>query len=119
MRFRAKANNRRRHTPGTMNAQEREYAAMLDASVKAGEIRGYYFERMTFKLADDTRYTPDFMVVLNDGELRFDEVKGFMEDDAWVKFKVAAEMFPFSFRLAKKRAKKDGGGWVTNDYGTE
>lgn len=112
----AKANPRRGHTPGQMNAQEREYAGILDIGVNAGELAGFYFERFTLKLADDTRYTPDFMVVLADGTVRFDEVKGFMEDDAWVKFKVAAEMFPFKFRLAKKRTKKDGGGWEIKDF---
>lgn len=114
--MRMKANIRRRHIAGKMNKAEAEYAAMLETQRITGEIWGYFFERFTLKLADDTRYTPDFVVVLRDGELRIDEVKGFMEEDAWVKFKVASELFPFSFRLAKKRAKRDGGGWVFNDF---
>jgi len=115
MRLRASP-SRIRHTPGKMNRLEAEYAAMLDADWKAGRIVRFYFERVTLKLADDTRYTPDFMVVLPDGVIRLDEVKGFLEDDAWVKFKVAADLFPFTFRLAKKRPKKSGGGWVLKDY---
>ena len=114
--IRARANTRRRHSAGQMNKAEADYAAILDIERSQGRILGFYFERMTLKLADDTRYTPDFMVVLPDGEIRFDEVKGFMEDDAWVKFKVASEMFPFSFRLVKKKAKKDGGGWEIKDF---
>ena len=117
--MRLRANPRRvKHVPGKMNRQEAEYAAMLDVEWKAGRIARFYFERLTLKLADDTRYTPDFCVILPDGEIRIDEVKGFMEDDAWVKFKVAADLFPFAFRLARKRAKKDGGGWDIRDYPT-
>lgn len=114
--IRGRANPRRIHKTGLMNGMEREYAAILDAEVSAGFIAGFYFERVTLKLADDTRYTPDFMVILSSGEVRFDEVKGWMEDDAWVKFKVASEMFPFSFRLARKRTRKSGGGWEVKDY---
>jgi len=117
MRLRASP-SRIRHTPGQMNKTEAEYAAILDDDWKAGRIVRFYFERVTFKLADDTRYTPDFMVVLPDGVIRLDEVKGFMEDDAWVKFKVAADLFPFAFRLAKKKPKKLGGGWDIRDYPT-
>ena len=31
---------------------------------------------MTFALADDTRYTPDVMVVNNDGTINFTEIGG-------------------------------------------
>ena len=65
-----------------------------------------------FKLADDTRYTPDFMVMLADGQLQSHEVKGYWTDDARVKTKVAAALFPLEFIAIKKKAKKDGGGWV-------
>ena len=115
--MRLRANPRRvRHAPGQMNRLEQEYAAILDGEWKAGRISRFYFERVTLKLAPDTRYTPDFMVVLPDGVIRLDEVKGFLEDDAWAKFKIAADLFPFTFRLARKRTKKDGGGWVIRDY---
>ncbi len=115
--LRLRANpSRVRHAPGQMNRQEAEYAALLDADWKAGRIARFYFERVTLKLAADTRYTPDFMVVMPDGVIRLDEVKGFMEEDAYAKFKIAADLFPFTFRLARKRAKKDGGGWDLKDY---
>lgn len=111
MRFKTFAKGRHKHKPGEMNAQEREYAARLDMRKRVGEIELFMFEAVTLKLAPDTRYTPDFGVMLTDGTFEFHEVKGHMEDDAWVKIKVAAAMFPFRFVLARKRPKKHGGGW--------
>lgn len=110
---------RKRHQPGTMNGSEREYAGMLEVRRLAGEIVEIHFEVFTFKLAPDTRYTPDFVVMLADGTLEAHEVKGYMEDDAWVKLKVAAQLIPLQFVLAKKRAKKDGGGWEIKRVGEE
>ena len=54
---------------------------------------------------------PDFMVMLADGQLQAHEVKGYWTDDARVKIKVAAALFPIEFIAIKKKAKKDGGGW--------
>jgi hypothetical protein len=45
------------------------------------------------------------------------EVKGHWEDDARVKIKVAAELFPFVFRAFKPKAKRDGGGWSMEVFG--
>ena len=70
------------------------------------------YEAITFKLADDTRYTPDFAVMLPNGEFEIHETKGgFIREDGWQKLKIAAGMFPFRFFLCQKLAKKDGGGW--------
>ena len=38
-------------------------------------------------------------------------MKGHWEDDARVKIKVAAAMFPFTFIAVFAAPKKDGGGW--------
>ena len=58
---------------------------------------------ITLKLADDCRYTPDFISLDNDGAMTMWEVKGFMRDDALVKLKVAARNFPmFRFKLVHK-----------------
>ncbi|HNR70389.1 MAG TPA: hypothetical protein PKJ00_03295 [Verrucomicrobiota bacterium] len=66
-------------------------------------------QNITLKLADDTRYTPDFAVLCG-GELTFYEVKGFFRDDAKVKLKVAARQFPmFHFVLVKRN--KETKGW--------
>jgi hypothetical protein len=106
-----------RRQAGEMNKQEAEYRGILVADPRCFAVE---FEAVTLKLAPDTRYTPDFMVLGTNGEIQFHEVKGFMEDDAWVKLKVAAARFPmFSFVLAKKRANKDGGGWEVKVVGEQ
>jgi hypothetical protein len=90
-----------------LNRTEQEYGTMLRARQLTGEIAWFAFEAVTLKLADDTRYTPDFALMLADGTIELIEVKGgFMRDDARVKLKVAARLFPFVFRLARKT--KDG-----------
>jgi len=85
-----------------MNKTEAAYANVLELRKKAGEVKRWAFEPMKFRLADKTYYTPDFMVTFED-HLEFHEVKGFWEDDARVKIKVVAEMFPeFLFIAVKK-----------------
>ena len=113
-----KAKARHRHKNGEMNSYERAYAEqVLDAQYLAGEITGYWFERFTFKLGDNCRYTPDVLVQLADGKFEFREVKGHWEDDALVKIKVAAEMFSlFSFLAIHRIPKKHGGGWKVRDF---
>ena len=96
---------------GQMNKTEAEYAARLELLKSAGEIQWYSFEAMKFRLADNTFYTPDFIVLCADGKLEAHEVKGYWTDDARVKTKVAAEMHPLQFIAAKKQSKKAGGGW--------
>lgn len=65
-------------------------------------------QNLTLKLADDTRYTPDFVTVDVNGHLDCREVKGFFRDDAKVKIKVAARMFPWiTFQVVRKTDK----GW--------
>jgi len=60
-------------------------------------------QNITLKLADDTRYTCDFNWKNEDGRIVFDEVKGFMRDDAKVKIKVAARLYRFfTFRIVRK-----------------
>lgn len=99
-----------------MNKTEERRAIELEALKRSGEITLWMYEAVTLKLADDTRYTPDFFVMLNDGTIRFEETKGFLRDDALVKIKVAAALFPFRFVMYTARAKKDGGGWEVRDF---
>lgn len=94
-----------------MNSLETAYAEVLRARQLAGEVDRFFFESVKLRLADKTFYTPDFMVMLAGGEIEIHEVKGgFIEDDAIVKLKVAAEMFPFKFILCQKKNKKSD--WV-------
>ncbi len=98
--------------PG-MNKLEARFADLLEARRKDGLIREWRYEAVTLKLADDTRYTPDFFVVRSDGMVEFYETKGFFREDAAVKIKVAARQFPFRFKLVKWSKAK---GWETTDY---
>ena len=101
---------------GEMNKTEQEYARLLENMKHAGEIIWYSFEGMKFRLADKTFYTPDFIVLTKEGYMEAHEVKGYWMDDARVKIKVAASMYPIKFKAIKKRPKKDGGGWELEDF---
>ena len=99
-----------------MNKTEAEYADALEARKARGEIVWWRYEAITLKLADNTRYTPDFLLMLPDGELQVHETKGgFIREDGWQKLKIAAGLFPFRFFLCQKRAKKDGGDWLIKE----
>lgn len=107
---------------GSMNKTETAYSQRLEAMRLAGEIQNWAFEAMKIRLADNTFYTPDFMVITADWQIEFHEVKAItkqgrwlVEDDAAVKFKVAAEMHWWAgFLMAGRTA---GGGWEFRKYG--
>lgn len=101
---------------GEMNKSEAAYAAHLGLRQAAGEVLRFWFEAMTFKLAEGCRYTPDFIVMLTDRTLEAHEVKGFWTDDARVKIKVAASLFPHRFVALKALPKRDGGGWSEEEF---
>lgn len=88
---------RGRHRPGVMNGLETKYHLHLQRLKELKEIDDFKFEAMKFRLADKTFYTPDFAVLKPDGFIEYHEVKGYWEDDARVKIKVAAEMHWFKF----------------------
>jgi hypothetical protein len=86
---------------GVMNKTEAKYAGELELLKRAGVIQWFMFEGIKLRLADKTFYSPDFFVMLADGTLECKEVKGFWQDDARVKIKVAASMYPFKFTAVK------------------
>ena len=99
---------------GTMNKTEQSYATTLEQKKWAGEVAWYRFEGVKLRLADNTFYTPDFAVMLANGQMEMHEVKGaraIFADDAKVKVKVAAELYPFPFVVAFPVPKSRGGGW--------
>lgn len=117
----------RRRTPGQMNAVEEKYNAFLAEQHRLGVIAWYAFEPVTFKLAADTRYTPDFLVMMPDGSLECREVKGgkknkrtgartfWCEEDAKLKVKVAARMYTLiAFAIVYPLEK--GIGWGRKDF---
>jgi len=97
------------HQPKTgMNGLEKRFSERLELLRLAGKIVKWRYEPFGLRLASKTFYHPDFMVVEPDGYITIYETKGFMQDDANVKIKVAAEEFPeFKFVLVKWN-KKDG-----------
>jgi hypothetical protein len=99
---------------GEMNKTEARYADELRLLERAGQIKWWKFEAVTLRLARKTTYTPDFLVQHLDGSLEFIETKGFWEDDARVKIKVAAEMFPMFRFVALKPGKR--GQWIREEF---
>jgi hypothetical protein len=102
--------------PGAMNKSEATYAAHLELEKFAGAVLWYRFEGIKLRLADNTFYTPDFAVLAHDSVMECHEVKGFWQDDARAKIKIAADLYPFRFKAFKVRAKKNGGGWEEEDF---
>lgn len=91
----------------------------LEPRKRSGELVNFYHQPLKFRLADLTYYTPDYMCVAADMTISFIEVKGrkgdgpWCEEDAKVKIKVAAELYPFVFRMVWPMK---GGGWSRRDY---
>lgn len=83
MKIRAYRNNRRKQ-PGEANKLELEFADYLEQQKKQSQIHDYSYEPESLKLADKTRYTPDFRVIrydtipiaINYCHIEFYEVKG-------------------------------------------
>jgi hypothetical protein len=101
---------------GAMNKSEAAYAKHLDMLCIAGDVLWYRFEGLKLRLADNTFLTVDFPVLAKNGELEMHEVKGFWEDDARAKMKIAADQYPFKFIAVTPRAKKHGGGWAVEEF---
>ena len=89
-----------------MNKTEERFADHLDTWMTAGYISAWWFEPMSWKLADATRYMPDFLTQHADGALHVYEVKAakgrdyMTTPDAWVKLKIAAEQMPYPLTVA-------------------
>lgn len=110
--LRARSGRGTQYKAGEMNKLEAAYAAHLQALRLAGLICDYAFEPIKLRLADRTFYTPDFAVIMPDLTLEFHETKGFWEEDARVKIKVAAEQHPFKFvGIQRKR-----GEWIREEF---
>lgn len=88
---------------GELNLTEEAYRSHLEMRRIAGEIVWYRFEPFRLVLAEKTTYAPDFLVQLASGHLEVHEVKGRWMEDARVKIKVAAAMYPiFKFIAVMK-----------------
>jgi len=102
---------------GEMNQLEARFAQeVLDLLKAAGDIKGYGFEGVKLRLAEGAWYTPDFVVMHNDGVLEFVEIKGFWREAARVRIKVAAEQYAW---LGKFTVVQKKGGWQFEPIGRE
>ena len=83
-----------------LNETEKRYLKMLRERFPFQPIM---IQAITLRLAHNCRYTPDFSYCLPTGALVFVETKGaFVREDAIVKLKTAAAMFPqFTFIKAQ------------------
>lgn len=107
-----KYKSKRYRKKGEMNKTEEAYSQHLENLRIQGIILEWKYEPETLKLGKDCRYTPDFRVINKQEIIEFHEVKGtsrnkpFIEDDALVKIKTAAEIHPYKFIICWKT--KDG-----------
>lgn len=102
-----------RKPPGVMNRLESAYAQHLALRRAAGEVEWFAYEAVKLRLADKTFLTVDFFLMLRTGELEAHECKGgHIEDDAAVKLKVAASIYPFRFVLVRRAGPS---GWSLTD----
>lgn len=84
-----------------MNKGEQAYAIVLDQRMADGHVAAWYYEPLNWRLADNTFYRGDFLVLLTSGALELHEVKGrkgdsfYAEEDAWLKLKTVADQMPW------------------------
>lgn len=103
---------------GTMNKTEAAYAALLDVDKAAGRIVDWKFHPMNVRLAANTFYEVDFLVLDADLRISIHEVKGeYTTDKGQMKIKLCAEALPwFKFLKVTKLSLKNGGGWKIEEY---
>lgn len=94
---------------GQMNRTEQAYANVLGSR---SDVTWFKFEGLKLRLADNTFYSPDFAVLRASGEIEIHEVKGFWQDDARVKIKIAADMYPFKFIAVQYKKKQ----WTYEEF---
>jgi hypothetical protein len=100
-----------------LNRLERSFRdAVLEPARASGDLVAYWREPLKFRLGGATFYTPDYAAVEPDGRLVLIEVKGgWFRDDARVKTKVAASLYPqFRWLLVFREGR---GGWRVLEVG--
>lgn len=102
------------------NRGERAYGLELSMQRNDGKVAWFAFQPVTLKLANDCRYTADYLVQYPDGSLELVDVKGrkgagyWCEEDAKIKIRVAADKFPM-FKFVIAWPLKDGG-WGREEF---
>jgi hypothetical protein len=104
-----------RMAKGKMNKTEAAYAQILAARKHDGTIQDWKFHAIRVRLADNTFYEPDFLVLAADGQIEIHECKGsFTTQAGQTKVKLCAEVLPW-FRVIKVSRQKNGE-WTTQEF---
>lgn len=85
------------------SAWEAQYHARLTAMQEAGEIACFWWKGMRFAIGGGQYYKPEAVVQLPNGELEVHEVKGYRREAGMIRFRTAASIYPFVFKLIGKK----------------
>lgn len=105
--------------PGERNKTEEAYERHLEALKFAGKVLWFRFEGIKLRLADNTFLSVDFAVMAANGQMEMHDVKGgraVFQDDAKAKMKIAADNYPFVFKVAFPKDRKFSG-WEVEEIG--
>lgn len=99
----------KRKKAGEKNLYESYWGSVLESR---DDVFKVFYEGVKLRLADNTFYTPDFMVLMSDGSIEFHEVKGSWkapnQDDARVKIKVASAIHSWATFRSIELTKRGG-----------
>lgn len=103
---------------GKLNKTEQAWADQLEQQRLRGEIVWYKAHPFNVRLADDTFYRIDFLVLRGDMRLEIHETKGeYVTEKGQMKIKLCAEVLPvIPVVKMTKLAKKNGGGWKREEF---
>lgn len=100
---------------GQMNKTEAAYAQRLEVLKHDGQILDWRFHALRVRLANNTFYEPDFLVMTAAREIQIHETKGsFTTQAGQTKIKLCAEVLPW-FRVIKASLQKDGS-WTLQEF---
>lgn len=101
-----------------LNKTETEYAGMLEAQKQRGEVVWWKAHPFNVRLADNTFYRIDFLVMTGAMLLEIHEVKGeYTTEKGQMKIKLCAETLPvLPIIKMSKLSQKNGGGWKREEF---
>ena len=116
---RVRVEARLRRVGGARSQTEADWGVVLEAETRAGRIQWARHEPIRLRLAEGAWYKPDYLILMADGSLVADEVKGSWsargQEAARVRLKVAVEHHPWlRFRVVMRKGK----GWSVEELGT-
>lgn len=104
-----------RLAPGQLNKTEARFDAHLWRQQAVGAVLWHRAQCLSLKLADGCWFRTDFVILPADHVLTIVDVKGakpMIEEDAKVKMKVAASIFPFRFAYAFPKSRAQECDWT-------